>query len=140
MANAAGWQRDPEHGDQERYWSGSAWTDRVRPTGRGGSSRVPEHGPQLHRALAAATTDIDAVEDRLSTLFERSDGDLKPARLHRRPGILRNPSQMTTRSLTSPSTTSPMPRSPNSTQPSRPRNPTSPSRLGARCSAAAPDG
>ena len=78
MANAPGWQPDPEHGDQERYWSGSAWTDRVRPTGRGGSSRVPEHGPQLHRALAAATTDIDAVEDRLSTLFERSDGDPKP--------------------------------------------------------------
>jgi hypothetical protein len=79
MANAPGWQPDPEHGDQERYWSGSAWTERVRLTGRGGSSRVPEHGPQLHRALAAATTDIDAVEDRLSTLFERSDGDPKPA-------------------------------------------------------------
>jgi hypothetical protein len=78
MANDPGWQPDPEHGDQERYWSGSAWSDRVRPTGRGGSSHVPEHGPQLHRALAAATTDIDAVEDRLSTLFERSDGAPKP--------------------------------------------------------------
>jgi len=78
MANAPGWQPDPEHGDQERYWSGWAWTDRVRPTGRGGSSRVPEHGAQLHRALTAASTDIDAVEDRLATLFERSDGDPKP--------------------------------------------------------------
>ncbi len=79
MANAAGWQPDPEQGDQERFWSGSAWTDRVRPTERGGSSRVPGHGPQLHRALVAATADIDAVESRLSTLFERSTTDPRPA-------------------------------------------------------------
>jgi hypothetical protein len=67
-----------------RTWRSGALLERVglvrpRATDRkGGSSRVPEHGPQLHRALAAATTDIDAVEDRLSTLFERSDGDPKP--------------------------------------------------------------
>jgi hypothetical protein len=79
MANAAGWQSDPEQGDQERDRSGPAWTDCVRPTERGRSSSVPEHGPQLHRALAAATTDIDAVESRLSTLFERSQADPKPA-------------------------------------------------------------
>ncbi len=36
--------------------------------------RGPEHVPQLHRALAGAVEDIDAVEDRLSDLFERSDG------------------------------------------------------------------
>jgi hypothetical protein len=36
--------------------------------------RGPEHVPQLHRALAGAVEDIDAVEDRLSDLFERTDG------------------------------------------------------------------
>jgi Protein of unknown function (DUF2510) len=79
MANAPGWQPDPEHGDQERFWSGSAWTERVRPTASGGSSRAPGHGPQLHRALVAATADIDAVESRLSTLFERATTDPRPA-------------------------------------------------------------
>ncbi len=78
MPNAAGWQRDPEQGDHERFWSGSAWTDRVRPTPRRAASRVPGHGPQLHRALVAATTDIDAVESRLSVLFERSTTDAGP--------------------------------------------------------------
>jgi hypothetical protein len=79
MANAAGRQSDPEQGDHERTRSGPARTDRVRPTERGASGRLPEHGPQLHRALAAATTGIDAVESRLSTLFERSQADPKPA-------------------------------------------------------------
>jgi hypothetical protein len=74
MAEAPGWRPDPERADQERYWSGSAWTDRVRPAGKAGSLHVPEHVPQLHRALSAATADIDAVEDRLSVLFERTDG------------------------------------------------------------------
>jgi hypothetical protein len=74
MANAPGWQQDPERDDQERYWSGSVWTDRVRPAGKAGSLHLPEHVPHLHRALSAATADIDAVEDRLATLFERSDG------------------------------------------------------------------
>ena len=55
--------------------SESAGADGARPPGSGGSSGVPEHGPQLHRALVAATTGIDAVEDRLSTLFARTDGD-----------------------------------------------------------------
>ena len=75
MANAPGWQQDPERGDRERYWSGSVWTDRVRPAGKAGSLHLPEHVPHLHGALSAATAGIDAVEDRLSTLFERSDGD-----------------------------------------------------------------
>jgi hypothetical protein len=74
MADTPGWKPDPERADQERYWSGSAWTDRVRPAGKAGSLHVPEHVPQLHRALSAATADIDAVEDRLSVLFERTDG------------------------------------------------------------------
>lgn len=74
MANAPGWLTDPERPDQERYWNGSAWTDRVRPPGRAGSLHLAEHVPHLQRALAASTADIDAVEDRLSKLFERSDG------------------------------------------------------------------
>jgi hypothetical protein len=78
MANAPGWKQDPERHDQERYWSGSAWTDRVRPAGKAGSLHLPEHVPHLQRALSAATAGIDAVEDRLTTLFERSDGDPRP--------------------------------------------------------------
>ena len=74
MANTPGWRPDPERQDQERYWSGSAWTDRVRPAGKAGSLHLPEHVHHLQRALSAATADIDAVEDRLATLFERSDG------------------------------------------------------------------
>jgi hypothetical protein len=57
-----GWGPDPERGDRQR------------PPGKSGPPRVPEHGPQLHKALAAATADLDAVEDRLSTLFERTEG------------------------------------------------------------------
>ncbi len=78
MDNAPGWQPDPEGDDQERYWNGSAWTDRVRPAGRAGSLPVPEHAADLHTALSAATDDIDAVEDRLSTIFERSGGTAYP--------------------------------------------------------------
>ena len=46
----------------------------VRPAGRSRSMRLPEHVPELQRALAASTADIDEVEDRLSLLFERTDG------------------------------------------------------------------
>jgi hypothetical protein len=74
MDNSAGWRPDPERDDQERYWSGAAWTDRVRPAGKSGSLHLPEHVPELQRALSAATADIDAVEDRLATLFHRTDG------------------------------------------------------------------
>jgi hypothetical protein len=78
MADAPGWKQDPERDDRERYWSGSNWTERVRPAGKAGSLHVPEHVPHLQRALSAATADIDAVEDRLSMLFERADGDRLP--------------------------------------------------------------
>jgi hypothetical protein len=78
MDNAAGWQPDPEREDQERYWSGSEWTDRVRPAGKARSLHLPEHVPELQRALAAATADIDAVEDRLSNLFDRTEGKSRP--------------------------------------------------------------
>jgi len=73
MDKSPGWLPDPERQGQERYWSGSDWTDRVRPAGKGRSLHLPEHVPELQRALAAATADIDAVEDRLSTLFDRND-------------------------------------------------------------------
>ena len=73
MANAPGWQPDPERDDQERYWNGSLWSDRVRPAGKTGSLHLPEHVPHLQRALSAATAGIEAVEDRLSQLFERPD-------------------------------------------------------------------
>ncbi len=73
MDTAPGWRRDPEQDDLERYWSGSAWTDRVRPAGKAGSLRAPGHLPELQRALSAAIVDIDAVEDRLSTLFDRTE-------------------------------------------------------------------
>ncbi len=78
MDNGPGWLPDPEDGARERYWSGSAWTDRVRPAGKGRSLHLPEHVPELQRALAAATADIDAVEDRLSTMFDRDDGPPTP--------------------------------------------------------------
>jgi len=77
--DAPGWLTDPVKEGQERYWSGTAWTDRVRPAGRARSLRLPEHVPQLQRALAAATADIDAVEDHLSDLFDRTDGTTVPA-------------------------------------------------------------
>jgi hypothetical protein len=73
MANAPGWLPDPESHDQERYWNGSGWTDRVRPAGMGAPLFEPGHAPDLQRALAAATADIDAVEERLSVLFERTE-------------------------------------------------------------------
>jgi hypothetical protein len=74
MDSGPGWLPDPEDQDQECYWSGSAWTGRVRPAGKGRSSHLPEHVPELQRALAAATADIEAVEERLSNLFDRTEG------------------------------------------------------------------
>jgi hypothetical protein len=79
MDDAPGWLADPEEEGQERYWDGSDWTDRVRPSGTARSLRLPEHVPELQRALAAATADIDSVEARLSTLFDRSEGRAGPA-------------------------------------------------------------
>ncbi len=85
MDKGPGWVPDPEREDQERYWNGSDWTDRVRPAGKGRSLHLPEHVPDLQRALAAATADIDAVEDRLSTLFDRSEGIKQPTSSPTRP-------------------------------------------------------
>jgi hypothetical protein len=79
MDSGPGWLPDPEDGDRERYWNGSDWTDRVRPAGKARSLRLPDHVPELQRALAGATADIDAVEDRLSTMFDRATGPVRPS-------------------------------------------------------------
>jgi hypothetical protein len=74
-----GWRTDPDHPGQERFWDGYEWTDQVRPDGPGvRRPHLPEHVPELQRALAAATADIDSVEDRLSSLFDRSAGRNPP--------------------------------------------------------------
>ena len=72
MDSGPGWLPDPADGDRERYWNGSDWTDRVRPAGKARTLRLPDHVPELQRALAGATADIDAVEDRLSAMFDRT--------------------------------------------------------------------
>jgi Protein of unknown function (DUF2510) len=92
MDDAAGWRRDPDDPSHERYWDGSGWTSSVRPVAgplhgtppgahpSAPASAVPGHVPQLHRALAESTEDIDVVEDRLADLFERT-GRRRPAAL-----------------------------------------------------------
>jgi hypothetical protein len=87
MHDGPGWLPDPEHDGQERYWDGSGWTDQVRPGGSPPGSRLhlPEHVPELQRALAAATADIDEVEDRLSTLFDRTGNPAGAGAVHRAP-------------------------------------------------------
>ena len=85
MANGAGWRPDPDRPDQERYWDGSLWSDRVRPAGSAGpADRAADHVPQLHRALSAAVDDLDAVDDQISTLFDRTEGE-RPR--HRQAGM-----------------------------------------------------
>jgi hypothetical protein len=75
MADAAEWRADSKRDDQEGSWDGDAWTDEVRPGGSGANfGRSPDHVPQLHRAMSEAAEDLDAVEDRLSTLFDRTEG------------------------------------------------------------------
>jgi hypothetical protein len=77
MADAAEWRADSGRDDQERSWDGDAWTDKGQPGGLGAefdSVRSPDHVPQLHRAMSEAAEDLDAVEDRLSTLFDRDEG------------------------------------------------------------------
>jgi len=87
MDNGPGWLPDPEHEGQERYWDGSDWTAQVRPAGSLGSLHLPEHVPELQRALAAATADIDQVEDRLSSMFDRGSPTGAGA-VHRRGAVV----------------------------------------------------
>jgi hypothetical protein len=75
MADAAEWGADSKRDDQEGPWDGDAWTDEVRPGGSGADfGRSPDHVPQRHRAMSEAAEDLDAVEDRLSALFDRTEG------------------------------------------------------------------
>ena len=81
MADTAEWGADPGLGpgadDREPSWDGDGdvWTDEARADEVDfGSVRPPDHVPQLHRAMSEAAEDLGAVEDRLSTLFERTEG------------------------------------------------------------------
>jgi hypothetical protein len=68
----SGWFADPTVEGQERYFDGHEWTSETRLVDVGGpESHLPDHAGELQRALAAATDDIDEVEDRLGNLFER---------------------------------------------------------------------
>jgi hypothetical protein len=83
MADAAEWGANPDlepgADDRERSWDGDVdgdvWTsDEARPGEMGADfDRPPDHVPQLHRAMSEAAEDLGAVEDRLSTLFERTE-------------------------------------------------------------------
>jgi hypothetical protein len=69
----SGWFADPDVEGQERYFDGSEWTPETRPTDLGVPvHHLPDHAGELQRALAAATNDIDEVEDRLGSLFDRA--------------------------------------------------------------------
>jgi hypothetical protein len=95
------WRPDPEQPGQERFWDGYEWTDQVRPDGSAPpEAHLPEHTPELQRALAAATADIDAVEDRLSSLFDRAGG--REPQGKRSPTTLVQSDQLGVNSLLSP--------------------------------------
>jgi hypothetical protein len=69
----SGWLADPDVEGQERYFDGSEWTPETRPADVDTPlHHLPDHAGELRRALAAATNDIDEVEDRLGSLFDRA--------------------------------------------------------------------
>src|SRR5215469_11556171 len=73
-SEGSGWFADPDVEGQERYYDGSEWTSETRSVDLGApESHLPDHAGELQRALAAATDDIDDVEDRLGTLFDRAE-------------------------------------------------------------------
>ena len=73
-SEGSGWFADPDVEGQERYFDGSEWTSETRAVDPGlPLNHLPEHTGELQRALAAATADIDDVEDRLGTLFDRAE-------------------------------------------------------------------
>jgi hypothetical protein len=79
MADAATWEADSMRDDQGDAWDRDAWTDEVRPgesvaDPEADFDRPAEHVPQLHRAMSEAAADLEAVDDRLSTLFDRAEG------------------------------------------------------------------
>lgn len=74
MEDGSGWFADPEVEGQERYFDGSEWTTETRPADSDVPlHHLPDHAGELQRALAAATDDIDDVEDRLGSLFDRAE-------------------------------------------------------------------
>jgi hypothetical protein len=76
MEDGSGWFADPEVEGQERYFDGSEWTTETRANEPDTPPlHLPDHVPELQRALAAATADIDEVESRLGKLFDRAEGD-----------------------------------------------------------------
>ncbi len=73
-SEGAGWFADPDVEGQERYYDGSEWTSETRAADPDAPlAHLPEHTGELQRALAAATADIDDVEDRLGSLFDRAE-------------------------------------------------------------------
>lgn len=73
-SEGAGWFADPDVEGQERYYDGSEWTSETRSAEPDApKSHLPDHAGELQRALAAATGDIDDVEDRLGSLFDRAE-------------------------------------------------------------------
>ncbi|HWF17189.1 MAG TPA: DUF2510 domain-containing protein [Acidimicrobiales bacterium] len=75
MEDGSGWFADPEVEGQERYFDGSEWTTEIRPADLDGPlPHLPDHVPELQRAFAAATADIEEVEARLGLLFDRAVG------------------------------------------------------------------
>jgi hypothetical protein len=76
MEDGSGWFADPEVEGQERYYDGSEWTTEIRPADLDGPlPHLPDHVPELQRAFAAATADIEEVEAQLGRLFDRAQGD-----------------------------------------------------------------
>ncbi|HWD54674.1 MAG TPA: DUF2510 domain-containing protein [Acidimicrobiales bacterium] len=84
MEDGSGWFNDPEVEGQERYFDGSEWTTETRPADPDGPLlHLPDHVPELQRAFAAATADIEEVEAQLGRLFDRAqvdEGKTKKAR------------------------------------------------------------
>ena len=75
-SDVSGWFADPDVEGQERFFDGSEWTTETRsadPDPGVSLHHLPDHAGELQRALAAATDDIDDVEDRLGTLFDRAE-------------------------------------------------------------------
>ena len=84
MPDAAEWGPDPEPDIQERSWDRDTRTAETGPGWKGPDlDRPPDHAPQLHRAMSEAAADLEAVDDRLSMLFDRTE-EPRPATAPRR--------------------------------------------------------
>jgi Protein of unknown function (DUF2510) len=91
MEDGSGWFADPDVDGQERYFDGEEWTSETRLIESDiPPLHLPDHVPELQRALAAATADIDEVEARLGRLFDRAEGvDPEVAKARRGSGLRR---------------------------------------------------